>query len=597
MLAPDRRSLYTDALKPPIGWELDFAVAATYSLDLTTLMAFPLSLALMEREGRAADELRDSVALLEALRLASSKLLVFCHQGAVHAPTMPKILFSLLEPLVYEVRPPAPNGNFHAKFWLLRFVTPDGNARLRLVIPTRNITNDNCWDAVLTLDGVPGRRAIGANRPLRQLVEALPGLCRARRPSEDETVKLRTLAEQAHMTEWEVPEGYDEVHFHAPGLNGKQWLPAESNRLLVISPFLTAGAINALAETTHEPVALIAREEWMDGVDADTLRCFDKLYTLHDQTEPDDAAEKPITGPPTAGLHAKIYILENARRAHVLMGSANATTAALFGANIEIMAELVGPRRHVGIDPLLGPDGLAPLLTVYEPPATPVVLPSEVQAAQQALREAQLELSGAQLSLRVIAEGENWVLVLNTPGPLKLSGIVSACTWPIAREYETARIDLTRLRGNSSLSWQAGSVTTLTSLIAFELDAGMEQTVRFVLNLPIKDLPTAARDAAILRGVLENREGFLRYLMMLLGDPFELPPANPNGGSEGTAAWSRWADSMPLLEELARALHRNPDRLQSVRRLLEKVGDKPEDDIVPSDFRKLWQTFEKVLAP
>src|SRR5688572_5811066 len=129
MLAPDRRSLYTDALKPPVGWELDFAVAATYSLDLATLMAFPLSLALMDRAGRQNDELRDSVALLEALRLSSSKLLVFCHQGGMHAPTLPRLLFSLLEPIIYEVRPPAAGGNFHAKFWVLRFATPDGHSR------------------------------------------------------------------------------------------------------------------------------------------------------------------------------------------------------------------------------------------------------------------------------------------------------------------------------------------------------------------------------------------------------------------------------------------------------------------------------------
>ena len=213
MLAPDRRSLYTDALKPPIGWQLDFAVAATYSLDLTTLMAFPLSLALMEREGRTADELRDSVALLEALRLASSKLMVFCHQGGVHAPSMPKVLFSLLEPLIFEVRPAARNGNFHAKFWLLRFVTAEDDVRLRLVIPTRNITNDSCWDVVLTVDGVPGRRPIGANRPLRQLVEALPGLCRARRPSEEDQARLRgglkSISAKHGLTDLEAFLGQD----------------------------------------------------------------------------------------------------------------------------------------------------------------------------------------------------------------------------------------------------------------------------------------------------------------------------------------------------------------------------------------------------
>jgi hypothetical protein len=124
MLAPDDRSYYSDALRPPAGWQLDRAVASTYSLDLTTLLVFPLHLALIEAS-RTEDSLRDGVAILESLRRLSNRLIVFTQQGEVHAPGVPQMLFTLLEPVIHEARSPRPEGTLHAKFWLLRFTADD----------------------------------------------------------------------------------------------------------------------------------------------------------------------------------------------------------------------------------------------------------------------------------------------------------------------------------------------------------------------------------------------------------------------------------------------------------------------------------------
>ena len=77
MLGPDQRTLYTEALKPPAGYVFDEAVAATYTLDLTAVLDVPLHLVLQSaRDPR--ELLKDSVALLEALRRVSSRLTVYC---------------------------------------------------------------------------------------------------------------------------------------------------------------------------------------------------------------------------------------------------------------------------------------------------------------------------------------------------------------------------------------------------------------------------------------------------------------------------------------------------------------------------------------
>jgi hypothetical protein len=53
---------------------------------------------------------------------------------------------------------------------------------------------------------------------------------------------------------------------------------------------------------------------------------------------------------------------------------------------------------------------------------------------------------------------------------------------------------------------------------------------------------------------------------------------------------------MPLLEEMTRALHRDPERLVSIRKLVKDIGQRTNDDIVPSEFVSLWEVFERVLA-
>ena len=51
VLEPDDRHTLLEALRPPPGFRLDFAVGTTYSLDLHALLAAPLAFALLEAQG------------------------------------------------------------------------------------------------------------------------------------------------------------------------------------------------------------------------------------------------------------------------------------------------------------------------------------------------------------------------------------------------------------------------------------------------------------------------------------------------------------------------------------------------------------------
>ena len=139
---------------------------------------------------------------------------------------------------------------------------------------------------------------------------------------------------------------------------------------------------------------------------------------------------------------------------------------------------------------------------------------------------------------------------------------------------------------------------SVTGLVGFELRAASADVrLRFALNLPLEN-PPHERETAVLRTVLDNREGFLRYLLLLLGDFTEEPDRiKPDGGDGAGGDWRPSADaSLPLLEEMTRAFSRDPARLHEVRRIVERLHASEEtSDVVPPDFLVLWEVFSRAL--
>src|SRR5208337_2547120 len=96
LLDPGNRTLYTEALRPPVGYVFDQGLAGTFSLDLTTLLSIPLNLALFSGENPKS-LLSDSVVLMEALRRTASGLSIYCQQGQIRVPESHHVLYSYLE--------------------------------------------------------------------------------------------------------------------------------------------------------------------------------------------------------------------------------------------------------------------------------------------------------------------------------------------------------------------------------------------------------------------------------------------------------------------------------------------------------------------
>lgn len=591
MLHPSNRNLYTDALTPPQGYMFDQAIGTTYTLDLTTLLTIPVHLGLAtRRKGREADP----VDLLGALHLVADRITVYAQYGRIGVPKGGQTLFGLLESMIVEAASPT-GGAFHPKVWVLRFKDLEGGRpTFRLLVLSRNLTADRSWDLCLQLEGQSTKKMRAANQPLAEFVHSLPSLA-INTVAGKKRKQAKDLAAEIACVKWKLPEGFDEVKFHT--IRDKSWHPAKSDRLAVIAPFVTTTALAALVRTTKQPVALVSRQEELDGLECNLEEMFGRVEILNDAVESDDGED--ISGRDMYGLHAKAIVTEKEDKVRIYVGSANATTSALVGGhNIEFFAELVGSGIE-GIDALLGEDGISEYIVPWTPGEEPVV-DSKEQEGEKIRDRVREALVAAKFRVRCAEDtcSGKWRLNLSGNTAIDLEGVKVLCAWPITVR-DTHAVNMLGSMSRGVVDLGAYSLQSVTGLIAFKVVSspdGME--TRFTLNLPLDD-PPEDRHAAILRAALKNREGFLRYLLLLLGEFDEGLGQNIDGTGSGVSGqWSdKSEDVLPLLEEMTRAFSRDPTRLHEIRGAVERLESGTDsDNFIPEEFRTLWATFDKALG-
>jgi hypothetical protein len=522
----------------------------------------------------------------------AGRLTVYCQAGRIQALAAAGPVFALLEPVVREVAAPH-GGAFHPKLWVLRFAGAAGEPPLlRLLVLSRNLTADRSWDLSLVLEGKPGAEVIVGHEGLTSLIRSLPGWARVADPAR--VAEAGRLADEVLRTRWTLPAGFDRVAFHVLGMAPTPWTPGDSERLGIVSPFCSRAALVALASSTQEPFTLVSRPEELARIDPAVRSRFAHVQVLKEVAETEDGEDVSVAGGTLRGLHAKAYLVERGKDTHLYVGSANATDAALVcGHNVELLAELVGRRSVVGgLDERMGPDGMGAVLMDF--PVESASPPPEEREADRALDAGRRALADAGLVVEMAPEGDGWRIVLRAEAPLRLDGIAGARAWLITQPEERS-IDALALAHGEPVAFTPVSLAVATGFVAFELVAPPGAVrARFTLNLPLLGAPDE-RAAEILRSTIRDPAGFLRYILLLL----QMERAGDAADAAGHAAGERWeytgsAGDFPLLEELTRALSRDPARLHAIRRLLRDL-DAPGDEVVPAEFRDAWRVFEKVL--
>ena len=597
MLQPANRLTLIDAMRPPAGFGFESAMAVTYTMNLSSLLAVPAVLTLSgdaDSAGEAGDAF-EPVELIHALRAHASRLTVFSQVGEIAlAPS--RRAFAFLERTVLPVSAPR-GGVVHPKVWVIRYeaagTPPDGQPveqRLRVLIASRNLTFDTSWDTVVRLDETVGSGGTTL-QPVGELFEDLLSRCSVEVPDEHVT-RVESLTTALQDAKFARPAGVDDLQVHVLGLrNTSSPLPPDAERSLIISPFVSDSFFtNVHPVKTDE---LVSSPEQLDRLQPDSLTKVEKVHAFDDGSAADlayDDKRSPFDpGRPLVGLHAKVFAFEDKGRARLFLGSANATGPA-FGSNIEILVELTGSIDALGIDRLCdGTDdepGLRDLFYDYRRScidSAPNGRPS-VDHWRQTI--ARLSFKG-----QATEGGDGWTVTYRTTEPMPEPDDVTIRCWPLTvagnRRIVAAGRPLEE-RFDTSLE-------NLSGFLAFELAHTDGTLSRFVVPAALTGVPEQ-RDRLLLRLLVGNAERFFRYLMALLEeDPAEFglldtierisdEPGTPDGGGPV---------SFPVLERLLRTMRHDPGKLAGLHPL---VSDLAADDALPPGFAELWEMIHQVAT-
>ncbi|UVE66926.1 phospholipase D family protein [Burkholderia pyrrocinia] len=617
MLNPaSSRCDYGQLLRPPtldetggVEYEVDAAIATTYTLDLNALLVLPVSLVLGNTlEGDLTGE---KIALLDAIDQLGGKLKVFYQRGNIHVPPEFNRLFGLLEPMLAPIVPheqgderSAAFSSFHPKLWLLRYVrkgrrstaAPDPERRYRLLVMSRNLTFDRSWDLTASLDGQPLAESARADDSLAWFVESLESFAPGFEP-------LKSMIRDLRRMQWKPPQPFrdprmlpgggahianPEDRFGSPLIFGDA-----KDELLVVSPFLDASekkALDWLGGDVKGKRTLLSRSDSLDALGPDALAGWD-CYALNDRIV-DGEEQREEENARSQNLHAKLIVSRSGQTAHWHLGSANATIAALGGSledtprNTEFMLRLSGADAKVGIDVLLrqwtGDEGNH----FAVPHAFTPLDVSEQESDRQKLRMLahRLIASDWKLDARAVESGR-YRLVLTTSFAL-----------PIIPDGLQVNVGLLSRLGVwkpllNGAEWTDLALTQLSALVPLQI-CGRDGEVRESLVIQARlVLPSGLnRVDAVVRELVDTPDKFLNYVRMLLDstpDKRRLLRSDRHGnevsdlfGFDGTDA---------LFEQLMRAAARNPDHLERVDELVKRL-DKLKV-VVPEAFSDLWRHF------
>ena len=597
MLSPESRTVAFDLLRPPAGYDLDFALLTTYTLDLEALLALPLGLVARADSG-LEDLLADPLLLIEAMRRAGERIHVFVDRAGIAIPRRRRELYAMLEPSVHPVRAPG-GGAFHPKVWVLRFLSEDGEVLIRVAVLSRNLTFDRSWDIALASEASPKpRQRTSGSRPLAEFVRRLTELC-AEQPTSWVAAKIQALANEVARTRFPAPDGFldNPIEFHVLGLRnqrakGRLWHPISGGYdMIAVAPFVGNTALDSVARMGEGERMLVSSREQLDKLSDDALAKWSRTCMLSDaaldETEDEDA-DRP------SGLHAKFLAVEHGWDVTWFVGSANLTFAAFSGKNVEVMAALSARkgRRNgksgYGIGRFLE-SGFETLCVPYER-GEPETQPPEMVGAMKRLEAARDALLDADLRIVCSPSGTNWTWSLEGLFPLAPTD-VKCNAWPISLAEEQARSLELPLTWTLPIQW-------LTRLVAFRLQVAVPDVddICLTLSLPVEGMPED-RMHHVLRSLIGDSERFMAFLRALLGGLDGLVDWARGSDADGDAAsWSDVPGDETLLEGLVRAASRDPGRLEPVRRLIEDFRSTEEGRrIVPDDFLELWSAVEEVL--
>jgi hypothetical protein len=608
MLHPKNDRLdYGEQLIPPDGYELNYAVGTTYTLDLEALMIIPVALFYSQTLDTEAEGIRYD--MLDALTKASEKISIFCQKGKIKVPDTYHYLMAYWEKGIEEIAMKSEASSFHPKVWVIRFVKDKSPTIFRLLVTSRNLTFARDWDVAFSTEGKTGDKQIESNLPLVQFITYLEHNSKRKFP--------KGFIQELSKVSFDIPAPFRSVGFYPIGIQTADKLdiyvnPLRNiiwNNLLIISPFVDESTMQFLKGKIKNKKWIFSRKDELDSLPDSVLSPYiSKQFSqfLVSAEYLDEMSENNNMEPLPQNLHAKLFVGQSNDEYHWFLGSANCSAPALEARNIEFLVHLSGQNYD------LNPGKIVASLTEIK--QGEIALFETYDAANKTSTEEQKKLD---LSLRkiifnltripikgqasIVEGGSAYNLVIEVDATkLKIPEKYSVRMKPLPEKDKLAKEIVPGII-NRIESFTGYSEIQLSPFIQWEIWEGTVRHKQFLIRIDI-ELPET-RFKRIFTSVINSREKFLKYLtFLLLGEEPELIDNTPLENESATnqsieQKMGNWAfQGVPVFEKLLIAASRYPKKLESIDRLIQYLKSETAEtgeQIVTEDFENLWGVFKK----
>jgi hypothetical protein len=600
MLQPSKDRLdYGNLLMPPEGFQLDNAIATSYSLDLDALISIPV--ALYFAHSLDLNVKQDVVQVLDSIRRASSTVKVFCQKGQIKVPDNQHRLYSFIEPCIVQV-PPTHKDSFHPKVWVIRYKNNSKKIKYKVIVLSRNLTFDRSWDVAFQMEGdfIQERQNNFRNtKPLIDFINYLSGF--------EKINWLKSFVGDLGKTEFKITANeFDDFTFLPTGFNGYQKNIVFDNHiyeeLLIISPFITTGGLELAHQHSRTKPILFSREFELKKINREVLTHFSVYHLSNDFVEGEEKLEvdtEENNSSQMQDLHAKVYSYKSGWDAYLLLGSANCSRRAMEN-NVEFMIQLKGKNSKIGPAAIFKELVNDELKVFQKYSATEELSEQEKLECEQEqiLQNLKIELVNATLKTRAVKQEDsnfkiefefNLKTIRNNP---KIETVAY-----LLRSNEQRQI----LKTGENNNWTVHNISELdlSCFLIIELKLkGSQASISFAMKIEIENLPHT-RSTKIFRDIISNTANFFKYIRFLLAENYwdeQLSFGDENGhDSDSNSIGIYFNQEEPIYENMLKAISREPEKLSEIKKVMDKLSEEENKDqpIIPEDFKSLWNVFEE----
>ena len=558
--------MYGELLKTP-GYEVEFALGLTYSLDLNALISIPMSLGMFGEIDESSEY--DPIYMMAAIRKCQDKMAVFCNNGCIGVPKTDKLIYSLLADSIFPVK--QIGGNFHPKLWAIQEVNPKGERQIRLIVLSKNLTFSNNLEIAVSMTGEVSDKWQEKKeyQPVLNLINWIKKLA-----STDKQQKIEELCRNIKKVKrFDVEAPFDKCEFLSfnkdKGLMNQKDVQdqLQGEKMIVFSPFVDVKTLKWLFETARLKTLVTCKESITNEIQE--YMGERNVYVTSDNLTTDDGEK--------IDLHAKMYFVSNESGDYLYIGSANATNSA-FNRNTEVLLKLrfIANKKNY---------------SSFKKNTLDLVESMFIQDDGVFVEKREGGYTEEEKIFRDFVDNIKSAEIIGKKEPYRVEIKIKKSKWtmPITIKPLQSQQEAEVKANSLSVFFKKLTLKELSELYVVTVGTKSKSQKKSIVKIKTKNLPKNVEEE-IIQSIVDSENAFMDYMSLYISEfPQDYSLKRKKTGGKGKGKDSPKKETVKysaFYEELLQKVCENPQCLDSIKRDVSLFGDK-----VPESFNQMFKKF------